>query len=106
MNEPGNLSAANISSRWRRSIALLGSIFVLCATAALLQAQDRPTEYQVKAAYLYNFGKFVTFAGDKLSGEKNFDICILGEDPFGSALDTIIAGATIDGKQITTRRIE
>jgi hypothetical protein len=67
------------------------------------QAQEHPTEAQVKAAYLYNFGKFVRWQtpgpGD------TFDICVLGKDPFHGALDSTVAGERIDGKSIVARDI-
>lgn len=81
---------------------------VLMATSYLsigtpcLFAQSRPTEYQVKAAYLYNFGKFMNWPD---SGQSQFDLCVLGDDPFGSSLDATIANATINGKKVMARRI-
>src|SRR5690348_2325090 len=50
---------------------------------------DRPSEYQVKAAYLYNFGKFVTWPDAGVASE--FDVCVLGADPFGTLLDTTVS---------------
>ncbi len=72
--------------------------------SALLQAQDsKPTDYQVKAAYLYNFGRFVEWpAGGKT---ESFAICVLGQDPFGAALDATLAGETIEGSRVVARRI-
>lgn len=73
----------------------------------LLAAADaqisKPEEFQVKAAYLYNFGKFISWPGSK-SGT-SFPICVLGRDPFGSALDTTIAGDSIDDKKLVVKRI-
>lgn len=43
-------------------------------------------EYKVKAGYLYNFTKFVTWPDTELD---SFKICILGHDPFGSILDPL-----------------
>jgi hypothetical protein len=64
--------------------------------------QPHPTEPQIEAAYLYNFGKFVTWSNT--SGEA-FEICVLGKDPFGSILDATVAGESIGDKKITTRKI-
>jgi len=64
--------------------------------------QPHPTEPQIEAAYLYNFGKFVTWANT--SGEA-FEICVLGKDPFGPILDATVAGESIGDKKITTRKI-
>jgi len=43
-------------------------------------------EYKIKAGYLYNFTKFVSWPEDSL---QTFNICILGKDPFGSIINPI-----------------
>ncbi len=68
-------------------------------------ASGTPSEYEVKAAFLYNFAKFVTWpqdnhrdpAGDVIIG-------ILGRDPFGPAFDQAIAGRTIGGRGLRIER--
>ena len=77
-------------------------------TAALLLAQTpaatpatpaKPSEYDVKAAYLLNFGKFVrTFR--TATPRSSFDICTLGHDPMGSSLDALASNSTIDGHPV------
>jgi hypothetical protein len=69
-----------------------------------VQAQNPPTEYQVKAAYLYNFGRFVEWPLNTAPGG-SFTVCILGQDPFGPTLDSTLAGETISGKAIVAKRI-
>ena len=66
--------------------------------------QAHPTESQVKAAYLYNFGKFVRWQAPP-SGSDSFDICVLGKNPFGSALASTVAGEKLDGKEIRVKNI-
>ena len=47
-------------------------------------------EYLVKAAFLYNFARFVDWPADSFKDPQSpFEICILGKDPFGKALDSI-----------------
>ena len=65
---------------------------------------DRPSEYQVKAAYLYNFGKFVNWPADAVAASE-FDVCVLGTDPFGPLLDATVSDSTINGKRVIARRI-
>jgi hypothetical protein len=79
----------------------------LTASVAVLTAQiSKPTEYQVKAAYLSNFGRFVDWPPrPRSSPDDPFDLCILGQDPFGSALDTAVAGEKIAGLPLAARRI-
>ncbi len=80
------------------------SVLALLLVTTAVHAQNRPTEYQVKAAYLFNFAKFVKWPGSTTSGN-SFGICVLGSNPFGSALESIVSGERIDGKTVTVRRI-
>lgn len=60
------------------------------------------TEYEIKAAFLYNFGKFVEWRDDdKPQPNEPFIIGILGQDPFGRILDRLAAR-----KQLKEHRIE
>ncbi len=52
----------------------------------LLCADDTSVEYKIKAGYLYNFTKFVTWP--EINSE-TFNLCILGKDPFGELIDPI-----------------
>lgn len=60
------------------------------------------TEYQVKAAYIYNFTKFIEWPQAIVTPA--FTICILGDDPFESAIDRLTAGKTAYGHPIQVRR--
>jgi len=86
-----------------RSIALVLASAAISA-ASLRAQQANPTEYQVKAAYLYNFGRFVEWPPKVAAGEF-FSVCVLGQDPFGVTLDKTIAGEDINGKKAAVRRI-
>jgi hypothetical protein len=60
----------------------------------------------VKAAYLFNFGKFVRSAGGgPVAKGSTFDICILGRDPIGRSLDEIVAGDSIENRPVRVLRI-
>src|SRR5271170_540031 len=68
---------------WTRAMAMLVTFFG-CLT---LHAQKpKPGEYDVKAVYLYSFGKFVRWPAETLAKSDSFPICVLGNDPFGSSL--------------------
>ena len=84
---------------------LLAAVVLLIFSPALAKAQQHPTEAQVKAAYVYNFGKFVRWESDSPAKHASFDICVLGKDPFGAVLDSTLAGETINGKRITVSRL-
>jgi hypothetical protein len=76
---------------------------VLAITTAAAQT-PAATEYQVKAAYLFNFGRFVQWPA-AASPDGPFAICVLGHDPFGQILDKTLTGVSIDGKTVVARRI-
>jgi hypothetical protein len=98
---------AALVSRRRKSL-ILALILLLQPGIALLEAQlAKPSEYQVKAAYLSNFGKFVDWPARPQSGrDEPFNICVFGEDPFGRALDAAVEGETIDRAPMVARRIQ
>lgn len=77
---------------------------VLLSACLGSQAQESaPTEYQVKAAFLYNFGRYVEWP-PRARPPASFTICVLGEDPFGPVLDELIKGKSIQGMKLVTRR--
>ena len=60
----------------------------------------------MKAAYLYNFGRFIEWPGKVAVARGDaFTVCVLGQDPFGPSLDATLAGETIGGKTIVAKRI-
>ncbi len=90
----------------------LAAVRIALAAACLfvpgfLAAQDpRPTDYQVKAAYLTNLGRFVNQWSTRTgSPDETFDICVLGPDPFGPDLDRAVKGEKIGGAPLTAKRI-
>jgi hypothetical protein len=72
-----------------------------------IHAQEAPTEYQVKAAYLFNFLKFVEWPGDPLaSTHGQWIIGIIGDNPFGDQLEQVVAGKTVQGHELQVRRFQ
>jgi hypothetical protein len=63
------------------------------------------TESEVKAAYLYSFGRFVQWPTRADGAAARFTICVLGTDPFGPALDATVAGTTVRGRTVAVRRL-
>jgi hypothetical protein len=80
--------------------------WVFFAATGLLAQQAKPTEYQVKATYLYNFGRYVKWPTGVTAGKgDSFPVCVLGRDPFGPILDSTLAGEALEGKPVVIRRI-
>lgn len=62
-------------------------------------------EYEIKAAFIYNFAKFVEWS-DITGAEKNniLPLCILGDDPFGDTIDKL-DGRRVQNLPIRVKRI-
>lgn len=64
-------------------------------------------EYEVKAAFLYNFGKFVEWPKQSAQAkESSFVIGVLGANPFDGVLDRLSAGGVVQGKPVTVKRFK
>ncbi|HZR57431.1 MAG TPA: YfiR family protein [Terriglobales bacterium] len=95
----------SLLSREYIAAVFLVLVFV-CASASNVQGQTaKPAEYQVKAAYLYNFGKFIQWPPQpEEAKDEPFGICVWGQDPLVSALE-VLASQTINGHSVITRQI-
>jgi hypothetical protein len=76
-------------------------VLLLLGAGAAPQAQDVPIEYQVKAAFLYNFVRFVEWPGPSLAGP--LTICVAGRNPLGTFLEDTVRGEIVAGRAIATR---
>jgi hypothetical protein len=67
----------------------------------------RSLEYQVKAAYLLNFTRYVDWPSESY-GEPGapMTVCVLGRDPFGEILDATMQGKITHGRPVSVRRIQ
>jgi hypothetical protein len=92
-----------------RLLYFFAALTVACAFLGAPNARAQASahsEYEVKAAYLYNFGRFVQWSARATAAlSEPFTICVLGEDPFGPILDATIAGESIDGRKVVAKRI-
>lgn len=65
---------------------------------------DIPTEYQLKAVFLFNFTQFVAWPNQSFDDEKApFIIGILGGNPYGSFLEETVRGESVNGRRIMVR---
>lgn len=65
-----------------------------------VHAEDMAQEYQLKAAFLVNFAKFITWPEQALpANQQEFILCVAGNDPFGPALAGI-ERKTVGGRAI------
>jgi len=83
------------------------ALFIAVTDMIPIWAQvNQSVEYQVKAAFLYNFVKFVDWPPDAFQSEKSpITLCVFRYDPFGSALDEVIAGQTLNNRRLLVQQI-
>jgi YfiR/HmsC-like len=90
---------------YKNLIVCLLSALLLTVLFGYANAQQK-LEYKVKAAFLYNFAKFVEWPGlKKADPSLPFVIGVLGDDPFGPELDNI-QSKFIGGRRIAVKRFE
>ena len=92
----------------RRVCALATAVLAgLTVSTLATAAEPAPTEYEIKAAFIYNFAKYVEWPEESGpdSGEL-FVIGVLGDDPFGALLDQIARTKTVGDKPIVIRRFD
>jgi hypothetical protein len=70
---------------------------VVIFTASAVRAQVVAGEYQIKAAFVQNFAKFVDWPSLQAGGTSPLVIGIVGDDPFGPTFASMIAGAKNEG---------
>jgi hypothetical protein len=71
----------------------------------VLAEAPRAADYEVKAAFLYNFVKFVEWPTRALEGRDAIVIGVLGEGPLGATLERTLAGKTVGERRIVARRL-
>jgi hypothetical protein len=80
---------------------------VLAAGLSVRNVRSQPVtdEYQVKAAYLLNFTRFVEWPTAVLPASAPLDIGIVGDDPFGVTLEEVLRGKSANGHPIRLRHL-
>ena len=83
----------------------MDAVSAILMDAGFAMSQPASVEYQVKAAFLFNFAKFVAWPREAFPrSDSPFTICLAG-DPFDGAVDRIVQGEVLDGRPLTVRRV-
>ena len=86
-------------------LACLKFAMVLGVTC-ILGLHGQVNEYQVKALFLYNFARYVEWPAQSFKAANDpIVICILGQNPFGGALDQAISGKVVAGRPLVVRNV-
>jgi hypothetical protein len=111
----GKREAGN-SRRRRPSTGLTRLVFALilfglslgrAASLGPSPAAEEPiSEYQVKAAFLLNFTRFVEWPPAAFAQpDSPLAICVLGDDPFGGILEQVVQGESVRGRSVEVLRM-
>jgi len=86
--------------------ALLLTVFIPLSNRATLAGQS-PTEFQVKAAYLFNFLKFVEWPDDLGSDPHGkWVIGFVGDSPIGNELSQLVEGKNVLGRDLLVKKFQ
>jgi hypothetical protein len=90
------------------ALVALALAWTPCAEArAAADLAPRSPEYVIKAAYLYNFAMFVEWPDDAFpTTDSPLSIGVVGDDPFGGALERTVAGKRINKRRIVVDRVQ
>lgn len=91
----------------RCALAAMAVLATALAPTAVRSAAGDSLEYAVKAAYLYKLGDYIEWPAAAFDTPTSaINLCVAGEDPFGSALETNVAGQRIAGRPIAIQRLK
>jgi hypothetical protein len=91
----------------RIACAFRWGLVMLALGAGALHAEDVSKEYQVKAAFLYNFTKFVEWPAHGFADDAApIVIAVLGENPFGDELEKLVHDRKVNGRTLHILRTQ
>ena len=81
----------------------MAALLLWCAPVTATAAEAQQTEYRLKAAFLYNFSRFVVWPQTALQERSEFSLCTLGETRFKGQLDSLV-GKIVHNRAIVVKR--
>ena len=103
----GTRAARRWSYRQQQMVWLLVGLLLSLPVfgAGAVAADTTSKEYQIKAACLFNFTQFVEWPATVFAdGSTPIRIGVLGNDPFGTALDETVQGETVRNRHLEVVR--
>ncbi|MCG2722708.1 MAG: YfiR family protein [Thermodesulfovibrionales bacterium] len=79
---------------------LMSGFFQFCTFNANAH-EVKPGEYRVKAAFIYNFLKFIEWPA---ANNPSLKICVIGEDHFGNDIREMLSG-TVNNRKLSVKNI-
>jgi len=86
-------------------MSLVALLISLVAPPFASSQGGEPSEYQLKAAFLFNFAKFIEWPEKSFGSPGSpFAVCVIGQDPFGATLDVTLLGKTMGSRAVKIMR--
>ncbi|MFH1278229.1 MAG: YfiR family protein [Candidatus Eisenbacteria bacterium] len=98
-----------------KSAASIREAFVIAILAALVigagpvraGGEDQSAEGPLKAAFLYQFTKFITWPAETFASPGDpIRIVVVADDEFGELVESAVAGRRVGGRPFEVRRLE
>lgn len=87
-------------------VMVAGCVLCLAPTASAASESAKYKEYEIKAAFMYNFLKFADWPAEKNeANDKKIIISILGKAPFGDTLESI-EGKSAEDKKVVIKKFK
>ena len=97
------IALAHLVSRIRSLPAIACLSLTVFAPAPELAAVSQPSQSEVEAVYLFDFGKFIRWPAGAVQGPMR--ICVAGAPTLSGGLEKVIAGESIGGRPLEVRRV-
>jgi hypothetical protein len=100
---------ATFKRSWRFAAAPVWgmTLILLFAVAPDHAEESQPSEYRLKAAFLFNFAKFVEWPPEAFADKTSpVVIGVLGQNPFGADLEQTIRGKTINDRPLQVKECQ
>jgi hypothetical protein len=94
-----------VSCSVARLLLAVGLLVIGGGLATQTRAQSA-NEYQVKAAFILNFARFIEWPSDALREGDALVIGVIGDDPFGNSIDQIVSRGRANGRRLSVRRMK
>jgi hypothetical protein len=79
-------------------------LIMIAFAVSAFDIQSEVEEYQAKAAFIYNFTKFVEWEDNSLNKQPDFNIGVLGDSPIIKPLQELAGNKRINNKKINVIR--
>ncbi len=98
-----------VPRRWTAAARVVAGALLVATLAAVATpralAQSAVPEDEAKAAFIYNFAKFVEWPDEAFASGDAFIVGVVGDDPFAGVLDRVLRGKVVRDRPLAVRRI-